>query len=48
MYNYAKTMDAIRTRKTYHLLKIKKSVEAAAAMLNSKMLRAKTKYDIEL
>ena len=48
MYNYAKTIDDLSEDAKLSFVETKEiREEAAAAILNSKMLRAKTKYDIE-
>ena len=48
MYNYVKTMDDLSENAKKSFIETKEiRVEAASAMLNSRMLRAKTKYDIE-
>jgi len=48
MYNYVKTMDDLSEHTKKSFIETKEiRVEAATAMLNSRILRAKTKYDIE-
>ena len=48
MYNYVKTMDDLSEHTKKSFIETKEiRVEAAAAMLNSRMLRTKNKYDIE-
>ena len=48
MYNYVKTMDDLSEHAKKSFIETKEiRVEAAAAMLDSRILRAKTKYDIE-
>ena len=48
MYNYVKTMDDLSENAKKSFIETKEiRVEVAAAMLNSRMLRTKNKYDIE-
>ena len=48
MYNYIKTMDDLSENAKKSFIETKEiRVEVAAAMLNSRMLRTKNKYDIE-
>ena len=48
MYNYAKTMDDLTEDAKLSFIETKEiRVEAAAAILNSRMFRAKIKHDIE-
>ena len=48
MYNYVKTMDDLSEHAKKSFIETNEiRVEAATAMLNSRILRAKTKYDIE-
>ena len=48
MYNYAKTMDDLSEDTKLSFIRTKEiRVEAAAAILNSRMFRTKIKHDIE-
>ena len=48
MYNYAKTIDDLSEEAKLSFIETKAiRVEAAAAILNSRLVRAKTNYDIE-
>ena len=48
MYNYAKTIDDLPEDVKLSFIKTKEiRIKAAGEMLNSQMLRSKTKYDID-
>ena len=48
MYNYAKTMDDLSEDAKLSFIETKEiRVEAASAILNSRMFRTKIKHDIE-